>query len=242
MRFYSKWFALMVLAWWPTMLPATSSESSPLPSAETVLQWVLTRAGRDSDPEHEFNQSYRYIRTRITEYRDGKGGLKKREEKTSVLHPGIAASPTNSTARNRAYEKGDFPQNEDLIKRFDFTLTSRELINGRPALVLDFKPASSQPAARNLKEQFINRIAGRVWVDEADHVLTKATLRLTEKVNVIGGLVGNVTRMDFSFDRERTAEGLWFTRRSNWHLAGRELFSQRTIDSREEKTDVQKAE
>ncbi len=232
----------MVLAWVLAPWPARSSEPEPLPAVETVLAWVLTRAGQESEPEREFNQAYRYTHTRVTEYRDGDGGLKKREASTSVRQPGLAASPKNASARGRAYEKRDFPPSEELVKRFDFTLSGREVVNGRTALVLDFKPAGSQPAAQNLKERFINRIAGRVWVDETDHVLAKASLRLTEKVNVIGGLVGNVTRLEVSFDRERTVEGFWFTRRSNWHLAGRELFSQRTIDFQEQKTDVQKVE
>lgn len=242
MNRYSSLFTLMVLVWGPLPWTARSSEPEPLPAVETVLQWVLARAGQESEPEREFNQAYRYTHTRITEQRDGNGGLKKREEKTSIRHPGLEAGPTNSSTRGRAYEKRDFPPSEELVKRFDFTLSGREVVNGRTALVLDFKPAISQPAAQNLRERFINRIAGQVWVDETDHVLAKAKLRLTEKVNVIGGLVGNVTRLEIAFDRERTVEGFWFTRRSNWHLAGRELFSQRTIDFQEQKTDVQKVE
>lgn len=242
MNAYVRKFVLLVLAGGLSPLPAKTHEPEPLPSAETVLQWVLARAGQQGEPEWEFNQAYRYTHTRITEQRDGNGGLKKREERTSIWHPGLESSQTTPNTRGRAYEKRDFPPSEDLIKRFDFTVTGREVVNGRPALVLDFKPASSQPAAQNIKDRFINRIAGRVWVDETDHVLAKATMRLTEKVNVIGGLVGNVTRLEISFDRERTAEGFWFTRRSNWHLAGRELFTQRTIDFQEQKTDVQRVE
>jgi hypothetical protein len=40
--------------------------------------------------------------------------------------------------------------------------------------------------------------------------------------------------------RERTPDGLWFTRDSNWHLEGRELFVHRTVDYHEERTGLRK--
>ena len=65
---------------------------------------------------------------------------------------------------------------------------------------------------------------------------------MTEKVNVVGGLVGAVSKFTYQFDRERMPDGLWFTRGVKWHLEGRELFVHRSIDYLEEKRDVQPAE
>jgi hypothetical protein len=57
---------------------------------------------------------------------------------------------------------------------------------------------------------------------------------------VFGGLVGAVRKFTFAFERERVAEALWFTRRTTWHLEGREVFAQRVIDFREERSEVHK--
>jgi hypothetical protein len=94
--------------------------------------------------------------------------------------------------RGKAFKKDDFALNNDLFGRFDFTVAGREVLNGRSALIVDFQPAKKNVPVRNLKDRFINKAAGRVWVDEADYKLVKADLHLTERVNVVGGLVGAV--------------------------------------------------
>ena len=52
--------------------------------------------------------------------------------------------------------------------------------------------------------------------------------------------VGAVWKFTFGFLRERTPDGVWFTRGSDWHLEGREVFVHRTVDYHEERTDVRK--
>ena len=66
----------------------------------------------------------------------------------------------------------------------------------------------------------------------------KVDLHLTEPVNVIGGLVGAVRQCRYRFQRERTAEGLWFTKPVNWHLEGRQLFTSKIIDYDETRENV----
>jgi hypothetical protein len=235
---------------------------SSLPRVEKVLQGVLARAERESTNDREFNQRYRYTRTRVTETRDGHGELKKREAKRNLKNPAAVsgadqrsppANPpppataaknstlpqTNSTVRGKASGKTDVFLDDELLKRFEFTITGREQIHGRAAWVVDFQPAKGQPAAMNAKEWFIKKTAGRIWVDEADYTLARVNLRLTETINLVGGLIGNITKFAFSFDRARTADGVWFTRLVHWHLEGRELLVQRAIDYQEEITDVQ---
>lgn len=237
----------------------------PLPPVEKVLQRVAEKAVKEDENERAFRGHYLYTRTRVTEFRNAQGEVKKREEKkgdndplkkaraarsqSSVAKPlptggtttNGPVSETHSNVRGKAFEKNDFLLNGDLLKRFDFTVTGREILNGRPTLIVDFQPAKGKLPVRNLKDRFINKAAGRVWVDEVEYALVKADLRLTERVNVVGGLVGAVWKFTFGFLRERTPDGFWFTRGSNWHLEGREVFVNRTVDYHEERTDVRKA-
>jgi hypothetical protein len=235
---------------------ADHSEQAALPSLDTIIKQAVEHSKKEPDNDRLFRQRYEFIRTRITEYRNGDGALTKREQKTNVNQVRIASttavtkpkptpavtspklqSQTKPKDPNRV-DKNDILLNEDLVGRFQFTLIGREDIGGRSALVLDFKPANKKLPNNNFKDRFINIAAGRLWVDEEDAALVKANLHLTERVNVIGGIVGAVGKFSCTLDRGRTPDGLWFTRAMDWHLEGRALLAHRTIDYHEEKTGV----
>jgi len=244
---------------------AFAASDPPLPSLETVYQGVLERAAKEDENERTFKQSYYYTRSRVTEFRNSKGALKKREDKQGENDPLLAVSrnqqskvtkqvvssknaeqagavsDTHSNVRGKPFQKNDFPLNGDLVSRFDFMLLGREIVNGRPALVIDFSPVKKKLPERNIKDRFINKAAGRVWVDEAEYALVKADLRLTERVDVVGGLVGAVWKFTLGLMRDRTPDGLWFVRDLDWHLEGRELFLRRVVDYHEERKDVRPA-
>ncbi|MBI3851605.1 MAG: hypothetical protein HY298_15205 [Verrucomicrobia bacterium] len=237
----------------------------PLPSVDSVLHRVLERVEKESENDHQFNAQYIYSRTKQTETRNSQGELKKKDEQTREHNPTIervAARPrpatpatsSRSTAgkttagtnegtapRGQAFEKTDFPLNDDLLKRYKFTLVGREMRNGRPTLVLDFVPASRNLPERTIKDRFINKAAGRAWVDEDDAAIVQADLRLTEKVSVAGGLVGALWKFNFKFNREHLPDGLWYTRDTDWHLEGREFFIRKIMDYHEERTEVRAA-
>ncbi len=263
MKTMSKMGAVLFAAVLP--LCAMNPGEPPLPSLDSLLQRVLERVDKESENDRQFNTQYLYSRTKLTETRNSRGELKKKEEQTREHNPAAMraafqdrsskpAQPsrsngskfplgTNATssARGPAFEKSDFPLNDDLLKRFKFTLVGREMRNGRPTLVLDFVPAGRNLPERNIKDRFINKAAGRAWVDEADAAVVKADLHLTEKVSVAGGLVGALWKFNFQFNREHLPDGLWFTRDTDWHLEGREFLSRKIMDYHEERTDVRNA-
>jgi len=257
MNFISRALVILLVQAIPCSVLAEVTGGSPLPPLQEVLRQVLAQAQKEQGQERIFDQTYSYTRTKVTEYLNSKGEVKKRKERMTVRNPTQVAAEFNddadavetnggtarasSEAKDRAYERKDFTVNEDLLNRFHFTLVGREEVNGRPALVITFKPANKELSEHSLKERFINRTAGKVWVDETDYFLARAYFYLTQKVNVIGGLVGAVQGFTCNLDRQRTEDGLWFTRTMNWHLEGRELFFHRTIDYHEERTNVRKA-
>jgi hypothetical protein len=253
--------------WLATGLPAFSETSAdpPLPAIEVVIQRAIDRAQTQDDDERTFKDGYYYTRTKVTEYRDGDGDLRKRDTRQSVndpeqrrarrasRRPALESKPAvyvgkgpepatgSSTVRGRAFERKDFLMNPDLLNRFVCVLKGRETVGGRSVLVIDFKPKSGKLPERNLKERFINRAAGRVWLDEKESQLVRADLYLTERVNVLGGLVGAVWKFTCWIERARTADGFWFTRETSWHLEGREVLVRRTVDYHEETTGLHRA-
>ncbi len=245
-------------------LPLLSAHAdAPLPTFDSLLQNVLQRAKAEGDNDRAFDARYCYVRRKITEFRNSAGQLKKRDANTGVHVPAPAApapaptatpatapksdpgkpeavSDTHSNVRGQQLKKSDIFLNEDLVSRFEFTIVGRDMLNGRPAWVVDFVPANKKLPERNLKERFINKAAGRVWIDAGDYSLVKADLHLTQQVNVGWGLVGAVWKFHYRFERERTADGLWFPSEVDWHLEGREVIINRTVDYYETTSAVQK--
>ena len=242
--------------------PAKSEPAkAPLPPAETLLKKVVERAKDEDVNDLNFRNRYSFTRVRITEELNARGKVTKHEEKkgvnnppptpavvsvpvvrTTLAAPAPAASGTRTNLQGKAFDKKDFMLDQDMINRFEFKVTGREMIDGRPALIMDFHPAHKKLPVKNFKDRFINKAAGRVWIDEGDSVLVKADLHLTESVNVVGGLVGAVKKFIYGFDRIRTRDGLWYTASVHWQLDGREVFSRKIMEYTERRQDVRKVE
>jgi hypothetical protein len=239
------------------------ANGKPLPAKDFLLQQVIARATNSEDKnDNLFDMNYQYTRTRTWEFRNSSGILKSREEKTGVenkpLRLAIAArkatankptpppiakdepvSDTHSNIRGQVLKVKDYSI-PNLVKRFQFSLIGREMLNGRPSLVVDFKPLNDDLPVKQFADKFINKAAGRVWIDEQDYAIAQAHLYLTQQVNVLGGLVGAVWKFTYQFTRGRTPEGYWFARNMDWHLEGREVVVNRIVDYHERKLNEQK--
>lgn len=238
---------------------AAADTNAPLPAVDAVLRRVIERVNREPENDKTFLGRYAFIRTKRTDTLDSKGKLQKREEREINHIPPVVVPPRHmeeftgtarpggpdknvAEGRGRALEKRDFQLNEELLRRFEFTLAGREIREGRATLVLDFTPRPGRLPEKSFKDKFINKAAGRVWVDEAEAVLAQVVVRLTSGVSVVGGLVGNVRQCEYRFTRRRTPDGCWFTQTVDWRLEGRLLFSKRVMEYHEEKRDVRRVE
>ena len=226
-----------------------------------LIQQVVARAtGKEDDNDNLFDMNYQYTRTRTWEYRNGSGELNSREVNSRVenkpqriaarttrlsaanpplLSPRAADANTHSGIQGKALKVKDYSI-PNLVSRFQFTLAGREMLNGRPSLVVDFKPANDHLTVNSFADNFINQAAGRVWIDEEDYAIAQAQLHLTRPVNVLGGIVGVVRKFTYDFTRTRTTEGFWFARNMDWHLEGREVLVNRIVDYHEQKLNEQK--
>jgi hypothetical protein len=240
---------------------AAVPDEKPLPTLEEIFPKVVERAKKESENERNFQSKYFFVRSQVKDFKNSKGEVKSHEAKTVTNNPALKrlslaakaatvshsgkpqpVSDTHSNIRGKQFSDKDFSVEGGLLKRFEFTLVGRELVNGRPALIIDFQPAKGKLPENSIKEKFINKAAGRVWLDEEDYALSKVAIRLTEKVNVLGGLVGAVWKFTYAFERERVEDGIWYTRDEQWHVEGREVIIQRTVDFHLERNAVRKAD
>jgi hypothetical protein len=227
----------------------TNAPDAPLPLLDALVTRVIEQAQKESKMDHDFKQHYSYKRTRVTEYHSADGALDSHEEKSSDKHPRVFAltnPPTSLTISNSVPPEAKFGKSDlalldrDLVNRFHLTLVGRKLVNGRPALVVDFKPKSGELPEKNIKDRFINHAAGRIWIDEADAALSQANVHLTQKISVFGGLAGAVWKFNGTLQRERTDDGLWHLHDFSWHLEGREVLENKIVDFHEQWLNVVK--
>ncbi|RME90966.1 MAG: hypothetical protein D6766_12530 [Verrucomicrobia bacterium] len=236
---------------------AEPGERSPAPIAETspplhetpanpaapvdldrLLDHLLARAAKALEEQRLFEATHAYRLKRVIEHRRADNSLRRREQKV-IEHDPRRAEP-GSADEGPGYREKDFPVDRRLLARYRIWVEGEEPVAGRPAWILGFEPVAPPLPAHGVKEQFLNRIAGKVWIDQADRVMSRLELRLTEPVPVIGGLVGAVLACQVLLERERTAEGFWYNAHLHWRLEGRRLIFRSVLVLDERRTRVRR--
>jgi hypothetical protein len=240
--------ALLLVAGRPASAESQAA-SDAAPDLDAILRRVVENAARDPGIEDRFRATHAFVRVKVTDSLDADGAVKKREAKREEHDPrranaAAAVDPEGDAAETpvqkarRAYERRDFAVTSALLRRFEFRLVGSEEVEGRPAWVIDFTPAANQPPVQGLKEKFLSRTAGRVWVDVSEGFLARGRFQLTGPVHVVGGLVGSLKHCHIALERARTTDGLWFTRLLTWRIEGRKLFSRRILQHRDELSEI----
>jgi hypothetical protein len=205
-------------------------EPGPLPSPDVVMNKVLKAAEKEDANEKAFRERYAWYRVRVLQELNGKGEVTKTDRSKKDFYPSRRTEQTpaasQSTTNETNYREKDFALNKDLLNRFTFQVTAREFLRGRTTLIVDFQPANRKLPSEGLKDKFINNTAGRLWIDEEEFVIARASIHLQDQVNIAGGLAGAVKRFQYHFDRVRTADGLWYVTNSDWKFQAREFLVQ----------------
>jgi hypothetical protein len=258
--------AVMAMVFLGSSFNCAGDESLPKP--EDIIKSAVKRSEVEAQNDIDFKQRYYFVRSKLTEIRNFEGELKKSDLRVSTNYPPkviVAPKPKPETepvampvvrspkaeqlassgankAVARKFDKNQFQFNDDLVGRYDFKLIGREVTNCYSLLVLDFTPKKTKLPEDGIRDRLINRVAGRVWIDEREFAVKRCTLQLLESVSIIGGIVGEAQKFEYSFDRERTEDGLWYVRDSAWHLEGREVIVHRKADYHETRTEVRKGD
>ncbi len=247
------------------LLPALglASTATPLPKVDDIVKRALERGEAEPENDELFKQRYYFVRSRHTEIRNSDGDVKKLKIRISTnqpvslaltsaapvqpqpvptIHaPKQAAADKNKSELPRKFEKKEHLEfGKELIKRYDFKLVGREVTNGCSLLVVDFTPKPGKLPENDLRDKVVNRMAGRLWIDEREYAIKRCAVRLIRNLKIIGGIVGEAYKFNFMFERERTDDGLWYVSESNWHVEGRQVVVYREADYHEKRTDVRK--
>jgi hypothetical protein len=117
--------------------------------------------------------------------------------------------------------QGDDVKLADIIGRYQFRAVAREDLEGRPAIVLDFE---AQPGKRDLKgDNILRRLAGRLWVDEAERVVARAEIHATGSIKVAWGLGASIGAAEVLTEFVKVEDGVWLPRKVQTRVQGRIL-------------------
>lgn len=251
---------VLLLSWLGLLTAYAARADAPLPTAEELLARMVERArviGAETN-----RLVHHFTKTSWHEKLDAAGRVTSVREKTYevtlerglphnrlVAVDGQPLPPVESERRTegerrvrnrysasgsgRADESVSALINDDLVARFEFTVTGREEIAGRPVLVLVFRPRPGPLPSERLADRVINLLHGTVWVDEAEAEVARADVRTEGALRLWGGFLGAVEYLEFQIDRSRTPAGAWYNRRGVFTVRARKLWESLHFRARE---------
>ena len=137
--------------------------------------------------------------------RDEKGRKRRLEQKAEAAAkapPRVAGDEDDPLVGSRRLS--------ELIGRYTIRLVGEEVIEGRPAYVLEFSPSPTAPAPKGLGDRALNALEGRAVIDASTFQVRSVEAHLTRPLKVAGGLAANVKDADVSYTGQSAGGGLWF--------------------------------
>lgn len=101
----------------------------------------------------------------------------------------------------------------------------RVSLRGRDTLAFDFA-GDREASTHGMEQNAAKKLAGTVWIDEADKQVARLEVEFYEDFHLVGGLLASIqkgTRM--TVDQSPIGDGLWMQTGSENHLAARLVLS-----------------
>jgi hypothetical protein len=96
--------------------------------------------------------------------------------------------------------------NKELVGKYEYLTLGEEVIGGRPVYVLSFKPKSKSLLVRSKIDYVMNRISGKVWIDQEDYAIARVESRLTESTQIWWGLLASLRGFSGVLEQTRLPE------------------------------------
>ncbi len=224
-------------------LSATCTAGAPLPEPNAYVRQLL---GTQRHQEEALSR-YTYDVTESREELDGQGRvtrrrtrayevfhLKGRPVRRLVARDGQPLPPAERERIDRkardtaaAIRSGEAAREEPglrlsrILERYEFKVVRREEVDGRCALVFDF---AARPGDFPLERDFVLRkLAGRLWVDEAEQAVVRLDVHNTGGVKIALGIGASISSAGFHGEFVRMEEGIWLPRLLQGRAEGRKL-------------------
>jgi hypothetical protein len=238
-------------------------------AADLTAQQIIAKTVRRAQAIRAANRQadYSYTKFAITEEFNNKGKLTEKKEKVFQYEAGYGrlsqlklngralsgaefrkqdedalqerreVTDSKSRQRDDNWEKYLTPE---LVAKYVFKLIGREEIHGRAAYVVSFEPASSELPVNHFIDRLSNRLGGKVWIDEEDFEIARAQVGLRGEVTLWHGVLGSLRKCNFTVERSRVDENVWFNTLTSGEFEGRKLLEPTHVRTRAESTNFKK--
>lgn len=153
-----------------------------------------------------------------------KADAKHRRKVLEWLHSRERETETDRTKRaekERAARLHEDRLVSEVFRIYDFEIIAREIVRDRPTIVLALRPNRGINPTMS-EASMLTKIAGRAWVDEQDHQVTKLELETIDTITVGLGLLARVHKgTTFGFERQKVNDEAWLPMRATVHPRGR---------------------
>ena len=109
----------------------------------------------------------------------------------------------------------------ELIGRYTIRVVGEEVVEGRPAWVLDFTPDTHAAPPKTLGDRALNALEGRAVIDAATFQVRSVEAHLTRAVKIAGGLAANVKDAGVAYTGQLAGGDFWFPCTVDLRLSGK---------------------
>lgn len=225
------------LVCWILLAAFLAAPSSP-PSPDLSIENIRARVIRQAPLHRQRAREYRYQET-VTAYRlEGEDDWMPRSSRTYQVFPiesflyrrlirtGGVPLAEDQQRREAILEEefrrevGNGPREdpsrwrkmfplEKFVNNYEFHLVGEEWIDGRPAVVFDFRPGEWKEELLGSLDRIFQKLEGRVWVDREDDQLVRVEGRLNGKIRWGLGLVATVNRFEMEVRQRKVDDEVW---------------------------------
>jgi hypothetical protein len=253
------WTSTLVAAVALSPAHVMASDKPSLPGRDEIVHKMVERAKAWKDKDESEEKQLSYSERVVTDKLQSDGAPKDREEMIYQVTPvngeatpklvqknGKTPSPSDLKEEEERLRKireasrkgkgsdadNTIELNEELVRKYDFEILGKEVVGDRPVFVLSFKPKSNNLPVRRKIDYVMNRIAGRVWVDQEDYEIARADMRLTESAQIWLGLLASLREFALVFEQTKLPDGFWFVKHFDMTMDMRFLFT--TVHQKQE--------
>lgn len=111
---------------------------------------------------------------------------------------------------------------DDLPNAFDIVIAGREMLNGRPTLVVKFQPKQKPKPRTEIGKVLFPKTGGKAWVDEQDARLQRLEVHYLGDVKLGFGLLLNISKdSEQELEWTKVNDEVWLPLRYEIRIKGR---------------------